>query len=200
MKMNRIEKLAMNNPFRAFIQKWYEVPLLERLGGHVEGMRVLEIGCGRGVGTALIFNRFGAREVHSLDIDPDMVNKARKRLSSFSSDRLRLSVGDAAAINVATGTYDAVFDFWILHHIPQRQNAVAEISRVLKPGGQFFFQEVTSHALNRLSYRMFLDHPKENRFSGRQFVAELERQGIRVGDNVVMRFFDDFIFGVGRRS
>lgn len=198
--MNRIEKLAMNNPLRAFIQKYYEAPLLERLGGKVDGMNILEVGCGQGVGTELIFKHFGAREVHSFDIDPDMINKARKRLSSFPSDRLQLSVGDATAINAPNETYDAVFDFWILHHIPQWQNAVAEIRRVLKIGGRFFFQEVTSHALNRWSYRTFLDHPKENRFSGGEFIAEIERQGIIVSDNVVMRFFSDFIFGVGRRS
>ena len=58
MKMNRIEKLAMNNPIRALIQRYYETPLLERLGGRVEGMHVLEIGCGRGVGTEIIFKHF----------------------------------------------------------------------------------------------------------------------------------------------
>lgn len=200
MKMNRIEKLAMNNPIRALIQRYYETPLLERLGGRVEGMRVLEIGCGRGVGTEIIFKHFGAREIHSFDIDPDMVKKAGKRLSNYSSERLNLRVGDATAIDAEDKSFDAVFDFWIIHHIPDWQAAVSEIKRVLKPGGRFFFQEVTSKALNRLFYRLFLEHPKENRFSKQDFVAELERHGIVVGDNVVERFFGDFIFGVGYRT
>jgi ubiquinone/menaquinone biosynthesis C-methylase UbiE len=199
MKMNYIEKAAMNNPFRALIQKWYEAPLMERLGGRTEGLKVLEIGCGRGVGTELIFKRFGAKEVHSFDIDPDMINKARKRLSDYPPDRLRLTVGDVTAIEAEDASYDIVFDFWILHHVPIWQNAVAEISRVLKPGGRFFFQELTKHALNRLSYRIFLEHPKENRFSLEEFVYELERQGIIIGKNVVERIFGDFFFGVGHR-
>lgn len=200
MKMNRIEKFFMNNPVRSMIQRWYEVPLLERMGGHVEGMRVLEVGCGRGIGTELIFKRFGAREVHACDIDPDMVRKARQRLSAYPPDRLRLTVGDVTALDAEDGAYDAVFDFWIIHHVPEWQKAVSEIVRVLRPGGGFFFQEVTSHALNRLFYRMFLDHPRENRFSGREFVSELERNGIAVGKNAVERFFGDFIFGVGYRT
>ena len=199
MKMNYLEKLAMNNPLRAFIQRRYEVPLLERLGGLAEGMRVLEIGCGRGVGTELIFERFGAREVYAFDIDPDMIKKARKRLSAYSPDRLKLTVGDVTAIEAENETFDVIFDFWIIHHIPNWQDAVAEISRVLKPGGRFFFQEVSSHALSRWSYRTFLEHPTENRFSCKEFVSELERQGIVVGGNVVERFFGDFIFGVGHR-
>ena len=51
MKLNRLEKALMNNPARAAIQRWYEAAWLESLGGRVEGMRALEVGCGRGVGT-----------------------------------------------------------------------------------------------------------------------------------------------------
>jgi ubiquinone/menaquinone biosynthesis C-methylase UbiE len=200
MKMNRIEKLAMNNPFRAMIQRRYEAPLLEKMGGRVEGMRILEVGCGRGIGTELLFKRFGAKEVHALDVDPDMIAKARRRLSAYSAERLKLAVGDVTALNAEDGTYDAVFDFWIIHHVPDWQKAISEIRRVLKPGGRFFFQEVTSHALNRLFYRLFLDHPSENRFSGQQFVSELERNGIAVGNRKAERFFGDFVFGIGYRT
>lgn len=200
MKMNWVEKLAMNNPLRAYIQRHYEAPLIERLGGRTEGMKVLEVGCGRGIGTEIIFERFGAQEVHAFDIDPDMVNKARKRLVRYPPERLRLWVGDATSIEANAGTYDTVFDSWIIHHVLDWQKAVSEISRVLKPRGRFFFQEVTSHALNRLFYRLFLEHPKENRFSGEEFVSELERQGIIVKGKVVERFFGDFVFGVGFRA
>ena len=98
MKLNRVEKALMNNPIRALVQKHHEAALMQRLGGGLNGMRVLEIGCGRGVGTEIIFERFGACEVHAFDLDPDMVEKARKRLSRYPAPRLRLFVGDAAAI------------------------------------------------------------------------------------------------------
>lgn len=199
MLLNRIEKALMNNPVRAMLQRHYEARLLERLGGHVDGLRVLEIGCGRGVGTEIIFKRFGASEVHAFDLDPDMVERARHRLSGYAHDRLKLFVGDAARIDAEDATYDAVFDFGIIHHVPDWQQAVSEVRRVLHPGGPFFFEEVTSYALNRWSYRTFLEHPKENRFSAAQFIAELERQGIAVKGNFIERFFGDFVFGVGHR-
>ena len=199
MKMNRAEKILMNNPIRAAFQIWYEAPLLERLGGRTEGMHVLEVGCGRGVGTREIFQRFAAQSIHAIDVDPEMIAKARQRLFEFPPDRLTVEVGDVTAIDAADGAYDAVFDFAIIHHVPVWQDAVAEIRRVLKPGGRFYFQEVTSHFLEKWFARTFLEHPNENRFSGREFVDELNRQGIAVGGNFVERGGGDYIFGVGRR-
>ena len=117
MKLNRVEKALMNNPVRAFLQQHYEAALWERFGGLTKQQRVLEIGCGRGVGTEIIFKRFGAREVHAFDIDPDMVEQGRRRLCSYPLHRLRLYVGDAAALDEDDQSFDAVFDFGIIHPI-----------------------------------------------------------------------------------
>lgn len=198
MKLNRVERALVNSPLRAALQRWYEAPLLERLGGRVTGGRVLEIGCGRGVGTELLFRRFGARSVVAFDLDPRMVAEARRRLAGYPRDRLGLVVADATAIPVDDAAFDAVFDFAILHHVPDWRAAVREVRRVLRPGGRFFFQETTVQALDRWACRTFLDHPKEDRFSGRDFVAELERRGISVAGRVREPLFGDFVLGVGQ--
>jgi ubiquinone/menaquinone biosynthesis C-methylase UbiE len=200
MKLNRIEKALMNNPVRVAVQRWYEAPLLQRLGGDVGGLRVLEVGCGRGVGTEILFEQFGAREVCAFDVDPEMVALARRRLAGYPPERLRLTVGDVTAIAEPDASFDAVFDFGIMHHVPDWPAAVAEVSRTLCPGGRFFFEEVTAHALRRWSARTFLDHPAHNRFSAAEFVAELERRSIQVGGNFVERIFGDFVIGVGRKT
>ncbi|MFN8549445.1 MAG: class I SAM-dependent methyltransferase [Candidatus Eisenbacteria bacterium] len=187
MRLNAIEKALMNNPVRAFIQRWYEAAWLERLGG-------------RGVGTEIIFERFGGREVHAFDCDLAMISLARDRLAAYSAERLRLSIGDIAAIDEPDASFDAVFDFGIIHHVPDWRTAVAEVHRVLKPGGRFFFEEVTRHALERWSYRTFLVHPVADRFSADEFVGALEQGGIGVSGNVIERCFGDFVIGVGRRS
>ena len=180
----------MNSPVRALLQRRYEAPLLKRLGGRTEGLRVLDIGCGRGVGTEIIFKQFGAREVHAFDLDPETVEQARHRLSGYSSDRLKLAVGDATVITAEDESYDAVFDFGIIHHVPNWQKAVSEIRRVLRPHGRFFFfMEVASLTRERRLYRKLFVYQKENRFSKESLVAELEGQGITVGDNTVERLF-----------
>lgn len=118
MKLNRVETTMMNNPLRALLQWRYEAPLLERLGGRTNGLRVLEVGCGRGVGTQIIFERFGAAHVTAFDLDPDMVAQARRRLAGRPPARLRLFVGDVTAIDGPDEAFDAVFDFGAIHHVP----------------------------------------------------------------------------------
>ena len=198
MLLNGVEKVLMNNPVRAAIQRHYEGPLLERLGGKVPGARVLEIGCGRGVGTEIILQRFAAARVDAFDLDPNMVALARRRLEPFG-ERVSVQVGDAEAIPAAPAIYDAVFDFGIVHHVPDWRRAVAEVARVLRPGGRFFFEEVTRHALRRWSARHFLEHPLGDRFMGDEFVRALGYEGLRVEDRWVERVFGDFVIGVAER-
>ncbi len=76
MKLNRVEKALMNNPVRALVQRRHEAAMMERLGGRMDGESVLEIGCGRGVGTEIIFERFRAGRVHAFDLDPEMIKRA----------------------------------------------------------------------------------------------------------------------------
>ena len=62
------------------------------------------------------------------------------------------------------------------------------------------FEEVTSHALARATYKLLFEHPTDDRFSGPEFVEELERHGLLVGGRHTQRFFGDFVMGVAVRS
>ncbi len=199
MKLNWIEKLLVNNPVRAHAQRRYESRAFERLGGRCEGGRALEIGCGRGVGVEIILDAFGAAEVDAFDLDPDMVERARKRLARRPAGRVRLWTGDATAIPCPDAAYDAVFDFGTIHHVPDWKKAVREVARVLRPGGRFYFHEITREALETWVYRTFTDHPSENRFDARDFLEEIGRCGIVPGPWRT-RFFGHFLLGVGRRA
>lgn len=198
--MNRIETMLVNSSPRRALQRWYEVPSLLRLGGELApGSRALELGCGAGYGTELILRRFGADQVDAIDLDPRMVARAQRRVAEHG-DRVRLATGDATnlrqALDAADASYDAVFDFAILHHVEDWRAAVDEVVRVLRPGGRFFFDEVPADALATRGYRWLLDHPTEDRFTAAEFVRELERQGLVVGRRWRTRIRGHYLIGV----
>lgn len=74
----------MNNPTRAALQRHVEVRCLKQLGGVLRGGKVPEIGCGRGIGTRLILDEFGAEHVDAFDLDPEMVELRAPTSSSRS--------------------------------------------------------------------------------------------------------------------
>lgn len=179
MILNRFEFLSMNNPLRAMIQRSFEARRFRRMGGSACAGHALEIGCGRGVGANIIFDEFGAATVDAFDLDPRMVELARRRLAS-RGDRLRLWVGDAANIEAPEATYDTVFDFGIIHHIPNWRKALAEVFRVLKPGGRFYAEEVLQSFILHPLWRRLLDHPLTDRFDHDQFKSGLHQAGFKV--------------------
>lgn len=114
------------------------MPLLRRLGGTVDGGRVLEVGCGRGAGLPLLLETFQAATAHGIDLDPAQIARARRQVAGQYDIRIDLKVASVIKLAFADSSFDAVFDFGILHHVPAWQTGVAEIRRVLKPGSRFF--------------------------------------------------------------
>lgn len=179
MLLNRVEKWMMNNPARAAVQRHFEARRLLAMGGPLpHGAHALEVGCGRGVGAELLFERFGAARVDAFDLDPQMVGLARERLARFG-DRARVWVGNATDIDAADGSYDAVFDFGIVHHVPEWRDAVAEIARVLRPGGRLYSEEILASFILHPVWRRVLAHPTHDRFDASTFVGALEGAGLR---------------------
>lgn len=198
MKLNFVERLLVNNSARTAVQRFYEGPLLRRLGGAVEGGIMLEIGCGRGAGLEVMMQQFRAAHVFGVDLDSLQIQRARKRLQGKYDGLFTLIRGDAEQLPFADRSFDAVFDFGVLHHVPDWQTGIAEIRRVLKPGGTFFFEEVTGAALKRWIYRTFLEHPAGNRFSEAEFLEEVVRQKMKPASPVRRVLSGDIFIGAAK--
>lgn len=178
MLLNRLEYALVNNPIRAVLQRRVEAELLLRLGGRMAGGVALEIGCGQGVGVDLILDAFGADRVDAFDLDPRMIARAKSRLRPRVAG-IRLWTGDATHIPVPPATYDAVFDFGIIHHVPEWRRALAEVARVLKPGGRFYAEEVLRAVITHSLVRRLLRHPQADRFDQAEFTEALCAVGLQ---------------------
>ncbi|MBF0590432.1 MAG: methyltransferase domain-containing protein [Magnetococcales bacterium] len=167
----------MNSPARLATQRWMDVRLFKRHCRGLQGRKALEMGIGRGRGMGLILEHFGPRAVDGFDLDPDMVVKAAHYLKNKKG---QVWVGDACHMPVKTASYSAVFDFGIIHHIPNWQQALAETARVLEPGGRFFSFEMLSGFIDHPLSRALLDHPQQERFDHAAYCLALQQEGFRL--------------------
>jgi ubiquinone/menaquinone biosynthesis C-methylase UbiE len=99
-----------------------------------EGQRLLEVGVGLGT-DHLQFARAGARTT-GIDLTPRCVELTRLRLQQEGLEP-DVHQMDAERLAFADHSFDAVFSFGVLHHVPSMEAAFAEIRRVLRPGGAF---------------------------------------------------------------
>lgn len=121
---------------RTFCQSPLWRPISERaLRWSIHGQdlagEVLEIGTGSGAMAAEMLRRFPAIALTTTDIDPAMVEDARGRLP----DTVRVREADCTALPFPDASFDTVVSFLMLHHVIDWPAALAEIARVLRPGG-----------------------------------------------------------------
>lgn len=177
MKLNWAERWVVNNPLRVYQQR-LELFFLKKKIKLNHWSSILEIGSGRGAGAALILNEFKPSQLHAFDIDSDMIGKAKKYLSFDQKKRIFLSIADVIKIPYKNQIFNAVFIFGVLHHIPLWWEAITEISRVLKPGGVFVFEELYPSLYQNFITKHILLHPKENRFHSDDLKSALYEAGL----------------------
>ena len=90
--------------------------------------RVLEVGCGWGELARRIADEVDV-DVTATDLSPRMVELAR-------AAGVGAEVADVQGLPFADGTFDVAVAAWMLYHVPDRDRAVSELARVLRPGGR----------------------------------------------------------------
>ena len=180
MLMNSIEYWGMNNPLRGYVQRHYEAPRLKRLSKGAANS-ILEIGCGQGAGARIIYDLFSPQRYVGIDLDPRMITRARRRSGALPN--ATFVEGDVTNLEFPSATFDLVIDFGIIHHVPNWTEALAEVRRTLKPGGEFLFEDLSVETWERgigIPFKKIADHPYDEMFRKQEFVDELEALGLDV--------------------
>ncbi|MEU4191146.1 class I SAM-dependent methyltransferase [Kribbella sp. NPDC026611] len=109
----------------------YERPAMLNLAGDVAGRRILDVGCGAGPLSAALRDR-GAI-MTGFDLSAAMIELARRRLGEDAD----LAVGDLAKpLPYGDAAFDDVVASLVLHYLEDWTEPLAELRRVLKPGGR----------------------------------------------------------------
>lgn len=155
------------------------------------GARVLEVGVGLGT-DHLQFARSGAI-MTGVDLTPRCVDLTRLRFhqEGLNSD---LRVMDAEALQFADDSFDAVYSFGVLHHVPSSEQAFREIRRVLRPGGQFVGALYSRRSyyyarmrIERLLWRQYRFESWEERLSRIEYSTSDSQPYVRLFSNGELR-------------
>lgn len=196
--MRLLERLLVNNPVYVWLQR-REVANLHRLAPLPSGLTILDLGCGRGVETALIAETFRPGCLVAFDVDRRQVLEAGRRLSRNGVGDAALLLADASRLPFADGRFDAVVEMAVMHHVPDWRDALQEVARVLKPGGSFHFVDISKR---RYGIGMkLMGHDMEALFSADDFRAAAEDAGLAMEGGIgrpVTPVFD--MVGVARKA
>jgi ubiquinone/menaquinone biosynthesis C-methylase UbiE len=95
--------------------------------------RVLDVGCGPGSLSIRLARQ--CREVCGVDVTPEMIRVAQEKLTDAAAN-VSFHEGDACALPFASGSFDTVMSVNALQTMDQPDAAIAEMRRVLRPGGE----------------------------------------------------------------
>lgn len=160
--------------YTAYLDEAFE----EELAGADLGL-IAEICCGRGEAVRLLSGRFGYGI--GVDISQSMLEVAAAELSG----QCGFVQGDATMLPFKDGQFDSVFMFGGIHHVNDRERLFAEVHRILRRGGRFYWREPVSdflpwRALRAVIYKLSpaLDFDTERPLLHRETVPVLEAAGL----------------------
>jgi SAM-dependent methyltransferase len=102
--------------------------------------RLLDLACGPGIVTAALAGK--AKEIVAFDATPEMLKKARERCEKAGLKNVRFEQGDAAALPFDAATFDGLVTRLAIHHFSDPPRVMAEMFRVLRPGGAAVIADV----------------------------------------------------------
>jgi len=108
-------------------------------------LTVADVGCGTGLLTLTLARV--ARRVVAVDSSARMVRLTREKVARASLANVDVKQGRAESLPVSSASLDAAFSFHLLRHLPRPAEAIAEMARVLKPGGRLILVELEPHGV-----------------------------------------------------
>jgi len=104
----------------------------------LSGKKLLEVSCGAGGGASYMMRKLGPASCTGLDLNPASIDKCRQRHQLPGLDFVQ---GDAQKLTFPDQSFDAVINVEASHQYPDFLRFLAEVARVLRPGGHFLYAD-----------------------------------------------------------
>jgi ubiquinone/menaquinone biosynthesis C-methylase UbiE len=106
--------------------------------------KILEVGSRVRAQTAILLRRFPHLKVHGIDLNPNQIASAKGNLAGlpYAQGRYVIDQMNAESMAFKNHSFDGAFLCWVLEHVKNPENILAEVRRVVRPGGRVFITEV----------------------------------------------------------
>ncbi len=111
--------------------------------GDLNGKQLLEVGCGNGEQARYICRTYDPASVTGIDLDPGNIEIANRAQAGSKMCNVLFLIDDAQELKeIASASMDVVINIESAFHYPDKEAFLAQVSRVLKPGGQFLVADL----------------------------------------------------------
>lgn len=138
MKMGKLEKLFVNSPSHSRQVSDHAERLLNLIDFKA-GQKYLDVGCGNGAAAIHLAQKYHL-DVIGIDVDPGQIRLAEAQSQGLQN--VRLLMIDGTHLPFDADEFDIVFTNKVTHHIPHWREALAEMMKVIKPGGYFIYSDL----------------------------------------------------------
>ena len=129
--------------FRKMLERRNAASCAAHLLPHLEpGMRLIDLGCGPGTISVGLAAAVAPGALHGIDMEPSQIEMASAAAKAGGHGKAVFQVGDATDLPFEDASFDVAHCHALLNHAPDTQAVLAEVKRVLKPGGLFAAREV----------------------------------------------------------
>ena len=155
--------------YEQLMGRWSQklAPLFIDFVGVADGEKILDVGCGTGSLTFALARTAELDEIAAIDYSPVFVEEAIRR---NTDPRIKVRQADACALPFESRTFDRALALLVLHFVPEAGKAVAEMRRVVRPGG-VVAAAVWDHLGGMPGMRMMIDTVAALSEGGRQLRA-----------------------------